>query len=135
MVRFVGRLRTFLDDWFHPIAVTIGVFALLAFMFLQVALGAPAQQKVFPSAEEAVRALIDAARGSETKPILDILGPDAQAFVETGDPVSDRQSREGFVKSYEASNALVKASETKFLLEIGKDKWPFPIPIIKEGSG
>ena len=134
MVRFIGRLRTFLDDWFHPVAVTMGVFTLLAVIFLQLAFGAPAQQKIFPSAEEAVRALIDAARGSDTQPILDILGPDAKAFIETGDLVSDRQSREGFVKSYEASHALVKASETKFLLQVGKDKWPFPIPIVKEGS-
>ena len=51
MVRFVGRLRTFLDDWFHPVAVTMGVLTLLAVMFLQVAFGASAQQKVFPSAQ------------------------------------------------------------------------------------
>ena len=93
------------------------------------------QQKIFPSSEEAVRALMEASKGKDTKAILEILGPEAKAFLETGDPISDRESRERFVKFYEESNALVKSGETKMILEIGKDKWPFPIPIVKESSG
>jgi len=106
MFRSVGKLRTLLDSWFDAIAVAMGILTLV-FVMIQAALGAAPPQKTFPSPEEAVRALIDASRGKETKPILEILGPEAKAFLETGDPVSDRESRERFVKFYEESNALV----------------------------
>jgi len=134
MFRSVGKLRTLLDNWFDVIAVALGILTLV-FVMIQAAFGASPPQKTFASPEEAVRALIDASRGKETKPILEILGPEAKAFLETGDPVSDRESRERFVKFYEESNALVKSGETKVLLDVGKDRWPFPIPIVKEGAG
>ena len=134
MFRSFGRLRLLLNNWLEPIAVVTGILTIIAVMS-QAALGASPPQKVFPSPEEAVRALIDASKGKETKPLLDILGPEARSFLETGDPVSDRESRERFVKFYGESNALVKSGETKMLLEVGKDKWPFPIPIVKESSG
>lgn len=134
MFGYCGRLRSALGGWLDLIAVATGVLILIAVM-LQSAFGASPPQKIFRSPEEAVRALIEASKEKETKPILDILGPDAKAFLETGDPVSDRESRERFIKSYEESNALVKSGETKIFLEVGKDKWPFPIPIVKESSG
>ena len=134
MFRSFGRLRLLLNNWLELIAVVTGILAIIAVMS-QAALSASPPQKVFASPEEAVRALIDASKGKETKPLLDILGPEAKSFLETGDPVSDRESRERFVKFYGESNALVKSGETKMLLEVGKDKWPFPIPIVKESSG
>ena len=128
------KLGTLLDNRLDVIALTMGILTLTGVM-AQVALGASARQKIFPSSEEAVRALIEASKGKDTKAIFEILGPEAKAFLETGDPISDRESRERFVKFYEESNALVKSGETKMILEIGKDKWPFPIPIVKESSG
>ena len=120
MFRSVGKLGTLLDNWFDVIAVAMGILTLV-FVMIQAALGAAAPQKTFASPEEAVSALIEASRGKETKAILEILGPEAKTFLETGDPVSDRESRERFVKSYEESNELVKSGETKMVLEVGKD--------------
>ena len=134
MFRSSGRLRLLLNNWLELIAVATGVLTLIAVM-LQSAFGATPPQKIFRSPEEAVLAFIDVSKGKETKPILDILGPDAKAFLETGDPVSDREIRERFIKAYGESHALVKSGETKVFLEVGKDKWPFPIPIVKESSG
>ena len=108
----------------------------LALGSAEVALGAAAlKQKTFSSPEEGVKALIDATKKNDMKVILEILGPDAKRFLETGDPVSDRESRERFVKSYEESNKLVKSGDTKAVLEVGKDDWPLPIPLVKEAAG
>ena len=87
MFRSVGKLRTLLDNWFDVIAVAMGILTLV-FVMIQAALGAAPPQKTFPSPEEAVRALIDASRGKETKPILEILGPEAKGL--------SRNRRSGF---------------------------------------
>ena len=134
MFRSTGRLRIFLHDRLPLIAVVTGIFTLIA-VIPQSALGASATQKVFSSPEEAVRALIDTSKQKETRGLLEILGPDAKSFLETRDPISDRLARENFVKQYEDSNTLTKASDTKVILEVGKDKWPFPIPLVKESGG
>jgi hypothetical protein len=102
---------------------------------VQEAFGATAaKQQTFASPEEGVRALVDAAKSNDTKKILDVLGPDAKSLIDSGDPVSDRETRERFVKSYEESNKLVKSGEIKVVLETGKDDWPFPIPLVKQGD-
>jgi Protein of unknown function (DUF2950) len=101
----------------------------------QEALGAAAvKQRTFSSPEEGVRALVDAAKSNDTKKLLDIFGSQAKSLVESGDPVSDREVRERFVKSYEEANKLEKVGETKVVLETGKDGWPFPIPLVKQGD-
>ena len=130
----IGKLRTLLNDRLEAIAVGLSILTLVLVM-AQVALGAAPKQKSFGSAEEAVKALIEASKAKDTKPLLDILGPEAKGFLESGDPVSDQATRGRFVKSYEESNALVKEGDSKVVLQVGKDKWPFPIPIIKESAG
>ena len=100
------------------------------------ALGAAAvKQKTFSSPEEGVKALIDAAKKNDTKGILEILGPEAKSIIESGDPVADNEGRERFVKSYDEANKLVKSGETEMVLEVGKDEWPFPIPLVKGNAG
>jgi len=100
-----------------------------------VAIGAAARQKSFPSPEEGVRALIDAARKDDEKALLEILGPEAKPVIDSGDPVSDRGIRERFVASYEEAHSLVKSGDDTVVLQIGKDEWPFPIPLVKENAG
>ncbi|MGH6781537.1 MAG: DUF2950 family protein, partial [Sphingomonadaceae bacterium] len=100
-----------------------------------VAIGAAARQKSFPSPEEGVRALIDAARNNDERVLLEILGPEAKPIIGSGDPVSDRGTREWFVKSYEEAHSLVKSGDATVVLQIGKDEWPFPIPLVKESTG
>jgi len=100
-----------------------------------VAIGAAAKQKSFPSPEEGVRALIDAARNNDEKMLLEILGPEAKPVIDSGDPVSDRGIRERFVASYEETHSLVKSGDDTVVLQIGKDEWPFPIPLVKESAG
>jgi len=102
----------------------------------QEAFGAAAvKQRTFSSPEEGVRALVDAAKSNDTKELLNILGPEAKSLIESGDPVSDRATRERFVTSYyEEANKLVKSGDSKMVLQTGKDDWPFPIPLVKEND-
>lgn len=96
-----------------------------------IALGAAVKQQSFASPEAGVQALIDAVKNNDTKTLLQIFGPEARAFLDTGDPVADRASRARFVQAYEAAHALEPSGDTKVMLQLGKDAWPFPIPLIK----
>ena len=98
------------------------------------AMGAAAGQQSFPSPEASVQALLEAAKRNDTTTMLRILGPEAQAFLNTGDPVADQASRARFVHAYDEAHALVPSRDTKVILQVGKDDWPFPIPLVKANT-
>ena len=93
-----------------------------------------AAQKSYASPEEAVKDLIAAAKAGDAKALAAILGADAKSILQSGDAVADKQGREGFVRSYEEASKLDKTGD-KAVLNTGKDAWPFPIPIVKDGTG
>jgi hypothetical protein len=94
---------------------------------------AEVKQKSFASAEEAVKAVIAAARSNNDKELLAIFGPSAKELIFSGDAVADKQRRERFIKAYEEKNGLVKQDDDMVLV-IGKNDWPFPIPVMKKGD-
>jgi hypothetical protein len=49
--------------------------------------------------------------------------------------VADRHDREFVVQAYEEGHGLVMSGETKAVLEVGTDHWPFPIPLVKREAG
>jgi len=110
------------------------VVGLMCMGSVGIAIGADARQQSFPSPEEGVQALLDAAKNNDTKSLLKVLGPEAQSFINTGDPVSDRESRERFVQAYEEAHTLVQVGDSQVILQIGKDEWPFPIPLVKNST-
>jgi hypothetical protein len=110
------------------------VVCLLCLDAVGMAIAAPTRQQSFPSPETGAQALIDAAKHNDTQAMLQIFGPEAQSFINTGDPVSDRASRARFVQAYEEAHTLVPAGETKAILQIGQDAWPFPIPLVKDNT-
>jgi Protein of unknown function (DUF2950) len=119
---------------YHRINLVLAI--VLALGFAPPIFGAdPVKQKTFSSPEEGVKALMEAAKKNDTKAMLAILGPEAKSLIESGDQVSDRAAFERFVKSYEEANKLVKSGDTQAILEVGKDAWPFPIPLVKESAG
>jgi len=99
-----------------------------------ITIGAAARQQSFPSPEEGVRVLMDAAKNNDTASLLQVLGPEAQPFINTGDAVSDQASRARFVQAYEEAHTFVPAGDTKVILQMGNDAWPFPIPLVKDNT-
>ena len=99
-----------------------------------IAVGATATAMRFPSPEAGVQALVDAAKRNDIDTMLQIFGPEAESFINTGDPVSDQATRARFVRAYEEAHALVRPGDTKVILQVGKDEWPFPIPLVKDST-
>jgi hypothetical protein len=94
-----------------------------------------ARQKTFASPEDAARELIAALQSGDAKAMLDVLGPGSGEIVQSGDAVADKASRERFVRAYAESNRLERSGDTKAVLGVGNDAWPFPIPIVKAAGG
>ena len=129
----IGNSENLLMNNYHRLTLVLAIA--LALGLAPPAFGAAVKQKTFVSAEEGVKALMEAVKKSDTNATLAILGPEAKSLIQSGDQVSDRAASERFVKSYEESNKLVKSGDTKAVLEVGKDAWPFPIPLVKESAG
>jgi hypothetical protein len=134
MLRYTRNLTDCAPIWRWRLTLML-VLYLLSMGAVGVAISAAARQKSFLTPEEGVRGLIEAAQKNDTSTLLEILGPEAKSIVNTGDAVSDRESREHFVKMYEEAHTLVQSGDAKVVLQIGKDEWPFPIPLIKDSTG
>jgi hypothetical protein len=94
---------------------------------------AAVKQKSFGSAEEAVNALVTAARNNDENEMLSIYGADAKDLIFSGDKVADKQRRQDFLAKYDEEHKIVREGKSVIVM-IGKNEWPFPIPIVKKGA-
>ena len=110
----------------------LGCFVLGAALFIC----APASaQQQFDSTEDAVTALVTAAKEHHKSAINKILGPKGQKIISSGDKVADNRVREDFVAAYDKKHTIENEGEDKATLVIGDNDWPFPIPIVhKDGK-
>jgi hypothetical protein len=93
----------------------------------------PPKQKEFKSPADAVQAFVTALKTGGDKELLSVLGPEANELISSGDEVANRETRQNFLKAYDVQNRIEPDGD-KFQLVIGKNDWPFPIPLIKKGD-
>jgi hypothetical protein len=91
-------------------------------------------QRDFASIDDAVGALIAAARSDDTRALVRVLGSEAEPVIDSGDPVQDRNVRGRFVRAYETAHTLIRSSTGVATLLVGNDKWPFPFPLIQSNG-
>ena len=120
------------EKWVESWMIAAVTAATIIF-FGQFSLAATPQQKSFPSAEEAVKAAVAAARSNNEKEMLAIFGAQAKEVLFSGDAVADKQRRAQFIAAYDEKNRLATEGETKILI-VGNQEWPFPIPVVKKGQ-
>jgi hypothetical protein len=116
--------------WVRGLCILLVVSGLPACVMGQAASG----QKTFSKPWDGVSALIAAARAGDQAQMLAVLGPAAKDLVDSGDPVADKKSREGFVKSYDAKHSLIVTAPGYKTLVVGPSDWPMPIPLVRDGT-
>ena len=99
----------------------------------QASFAATPQQKTFTSADEAVKAAVAAAKADNDKELLAIFGAQAKDLISSGDRVEDKERRSRFIAAYDEKNRLATEGENT-ILTVGKEDWPFPIPLVKKGD-
>jgi len=92
-------------------------------------------QEYFETPEQATDALAAAAGENNDEALFAILGKDSEPLFTTTDKASDKVHRTLFREAYQEAHALVKAEDGTVTLVIGKNEWPYPIPLIKEDTG
>jgi hypothetical protein len=106
----------------------------LSLVFLTLALpgrAAAADEQTFSSPQEAVNALVMAARTHDTNALHLIFGP-AEHDLVSPDAVQAAEGFKMFVQHLTKKNQLFTNNDSKVTLEIGTNGWPFPIPLVKQ---
>ena len=92
-----------------------------------------ADQQVFASPQDAVNALVTAAENNDTNAMHAIFGPEGQKLV-SPDAVQAAEAYNMFVKRLTQRAQLVTNSDDTITMQIGADAWPFPIPLVQQGT-
>jgi hypothetical protein len=119
---------------FRAVPLAAAVFALAACAAAP-GLGAdsagPASQRRFDSPEDAVKALAAATKSGDRTAVDAIFGPDVKDLL-SGDPKQDALEFASFAKSIGQYSQLVSKADDRFVLDIGDQNWPLPIPLVRK---
>lgn len=118
----------------NPIAASLlfllGI-ALLVLAGMPTARSADVRQTTFAAPEDARQALMDAVKTKDQGALSSIFGSAYDRLL-SGDETQDKHELELFAAALETSATLEKKDDSRFVLTIGPDNWPFPIPIVKQ---
>jgi hypothetical protein len=95
----------------------------------------PPDHRTFESPEHAVRALDAAVKRSDVQEVVAIFGSDGKELVDSSDPATARRNREVFSVALAEGWRLVDHEGGGKMLIVGKESWPFPVPLVKEAAG
>lgn len=90
-------------------------------------------QRTFASPEEARQALIAAVQAKDHQQLAALFGPVLEEM-KPNDPVEETTEFQHFSEHVAEGVELVQKGNDRAILQIGKEKWPFPIPIVKRGD-
>jgi hypothetical protein len=88
----------------------------------------------FDTDDQAAAALVAAAKARDHDALHHLFGPSSTEFV-SGDKVEDETAFDHFVKNAGDHLELEKKNASTSFIDIGKDNWPFPIPLTRLPNG
>lgn len=88
----------------------------------------------YATPEEAMRAVAAVAGTGDTRKGEEIFGKDGLDLLHSGDPVADKQDGQRVKKYIQEKVAFEDRSEGGKTPLLGKDRWPFPIPLVLENG-
>jgi hypothetical protein len=92
------------------------------------------KQKQFATPKEAADSLVAAAETFDVAALKEILGPESEDIVSSGDPVMDKNRAMMFAAKAKEKSVIEKDPDdpNRAILSIGNDNFPLPIPIDKQ---
>ena len=94
-----------------------------------------ASQETFATPEAASEALIKACRGQDEEALLNIFGREHKELVVMSDKVAFRTAMEEMQRMAEEKLEWAEDGEDTRILTLGREDWPFPIPLVKDANG
>lgn len=90
------------------------------------------EARFFSTPEQAVMALVAALEQSDVARAERLLG--MQGLLSSGDDIADRAARERFLSHYRERHELVAGGPNDLVLQVGRDPWPMPIPLVRRSG-
>jgi hypothetical protein len=109
--------------------------AALAVLLTVGATDALAEPQVFPSVETAAQALRDALEAEDGEAFRAIFGPEYADDLIGSDITILREEMRQTREAMRAATALLPEADGRMILTIGRQAYPFPVPIVREGAG
>jgi len=128
---------TLLWQRLHYGVVTAALLCALALIFVGPA-GAQTtpRSKTFATPQDAANSLVDAAEKYDEPALAEILGPDSNDIIHTGEPARDSDKCKEFARQARAKMSIeVNKTNNRATMIVGEENWPFPVPIVKAGKG
>ena len=95
--------------------------------------GPAGSPRSFSSPEEAVKALVAATKAGDRATVDAIFGTEVKDLL-SGDPRQDTIEFAAFAKLVGQFSQLVQKADDRFVLNLGDQNWPFPIPLVRRGG-
>jgi hypothetical protein len=89
----------------------------------------------FASPEEGVQALIQAVKGGKLDDVIAIFGAEGKELIDSSDPATARQNQQVFLAATSEHWRLEPQGTNGRVLVIGKEAWPFPVPLVRDNRG
>jgi hypothetical protein len=124
---------------FHTRCRRLAPAAALAAVLALCGLGSPdavaaEKQTGFATADEAVGALVTALKANDVAALRRIFGPGSENLINSGDRFADQHRRDLFLTAFGEQHKLVASGDNRMVLDVGKNDWPMPIPLVKEAA-
>ncbi len=91
-------------------------------------------QATFGTPEAAVEALLTALKNNDEQALLAIFGREHADKLLSKDKVAAQADRQRLYEAAQEALTLRKESDDRIVLVIGREVWPFPIPLVREGD-
>jgi hypothetical protein len=91
--------------------------------------------RTFATPEDAVQALIGTVKAGKLDDLVALFGPGGQELVEGSDPATARSNRQVFTVAAAEGWRIVDQGPARKTLIVGYEAWPFPVPLVQEGTG
>lgn len=114
-----------------PVIVMAVLFTLLNVLYGH---SAPTNKlETFTSPEEAFNRLVEAIRSGNQSQLVGLIGPHGKAIFSSEARISS-QNRDRFLQEYGEQKRLEKVGDNLIVLHVGREDWPWPIPLVRVGQ-
>ena len=90
--------------------------------------------RTFQTPDDAARELIRVVKAGKLEELIALFGRDGQELAAGSDPATARNNREVFTVAAAEGWRLVDEGSDRKTLVVGNEGWPFPIPLVKDGT-
>jgi len=130
---FLFRMKTIIQKRLavQRVLTSSASLAFTLFLLLVTSTRGAVTGKTFATAEEAVAALLSATTAKDSNALHALFGP-AGEDLENPDRIQSTNELDAFTGAFNQTNRLSRLSASQYVLEVGADFWPFPVPIVKK---